>query len=138
MREEAGFTLIETLVAMMVLVISLVTIMQLFSGGLRSSWVSKDYTRAVFHAREQMEAVLMSRRMADETFGGEFEDGYRWQVTTAHINPRDPDADPPKPADPLDLFRVTVTVTWEAGQRERSYEIETIHIAEKVETETTG
>jgi prepilin-type N-terminal cleavage/methylation domain-containing protein len=60
MINRKGFTLIETLVAMMLLAISFVIIMQLFSGGLKSSRVTTDYIYGIFHAREKMEEVLHS------------------------------------------------------------------------------
>ena len=55
---QKGFTLIETLVAVMILAISLVVVMQLFSGGLKSNKVSNDYLYGIFHAREKMEELL--------------------------------------------------------------------------------
>lgn len=125
--------MVETLTAMMILVISLVTIMELFSGGLRSSWVSKSYTRAIYYAREKMEEVLLSTGMAEEERAGEFGDGYRWQITTEHINPPPEDGDDTGMLDPIDLFRVTVTIFWDSGQKKRHYSLETIHIAEKSE-----
>ena len=54
-----GFTLLEVLVATMVLGISVVIVLQLFSGGLDQARRAEDYTRAVFHARAKMEEVLL-------------------------------------------------------------------------------
>jgi general secretion pathway protein I len=69
----------ETLVAMMLLAISLVVILQLFSGGLKSGKMADDYTRAVFHAREKMEEHLLIEDFEEGTFEGTFDDNYRWQ-----------------------------------------------------------
>lgn len=69
-----GFTLIEVIVAMAIVGISLVMIMQLFSGGLRASRTSCDYTRAVVHAKNTMEELSY-----DPVPGsGNFDDGFNW------------------------------------------------------------
>jgi prepilin-type N-terminal cleavage/methylation domain-containing protein len=52
---RSGFTLIEVLVAMVVLSVSLVSIFQLFSGGLNARRRAEEVARATFHAREKME-----------------------------------------------------------------------------------
>jgi general secretion pathway protein I len=72
---DRGFTLIEVIVAILILGISLVMIMQLFSGGLKASRTSCDYTRAVLHAKGKMEELSVFP-VQDS---GEFEDGYQWE-----------------------------------------------------------
>ena len=71
-----GFTLIEVIVAMAIVSISLVMIMQLFSGGLRASRASCDYTRAVVHAKNIMEELSFNPIPGS----GDFEDGFNWQT----------------------------------------------------------
>ncbi|MEZ4603382.1 MAG: prepilin-type N-terminal cleavage/methylation domain-containing protein [Desulfobacterales bacterium] len=75
---QNGFTLIETLVAIMILSISLVVIMQLFSRGLKAGKLSDDYLNGIFHAREKMEELLMSGNLLPGIYSGAFEDGYQW------------------------------------------------------------
>lgn len=72
----SGFTLIEVIVAMAIVGISLVMIMQLFSGGLRASRASCDYTRAVVHAKNMMEELSFN----PVTDSGDFVDGFTWQT----------------------------------------------------------
>jgi general secretion pathway protein I len=133
----------EVLTAMMILAISMVTILQLFSGGLRSAAVSGGYTRAIFHAREKMNSLLLFDAMRDMALEGEFGDGYAWRATIRHLNP---DAEAEFPGNgvtrratstpwPLDLFDITVEVRWVDGLKERSYSIQTVHPAEKIEFE---
>ena len=95
---RSGFTLIETLVAMMILAISLVVILQLFSGGLKASRLSDDYTRAVFHAREKMEEILILDELIDGELEGEFEDAYKWKV---EIFLHEPSEEEEEQGDPL-------------------------------------
>lgn len=140
---SAGFTLIEVLTAMMILAISLVTILQLFSGGLRSAAVSGEVTRAVLHAREKMEELLLYEEMQDLTTGGDFGDGYGWRAQIRYLNPQPEDeagrglpaANPPEAPWPLDLFDVTVEVHWQEAHRERSVTLQTVHAAKRIESE---
>ncbi len=73
--KKSGFTLIEVIIAIAILSISFVMIMQLFSGGLRASRLSCDYTRAVIHAKDKMEEISNTPVQGS----GEFEDGFRWE-----------------------------------------------------------
>lgn len=78
MKEGAGFTLIEVIVAMAILGISLTLVMQLFSGGLKSAKAASDYTRAIVHAKDKMEEL--SSMLNNDS--GEFEDGFKWEAET--------------------------------------------------------
>jgi len=124
--EEGGFTLVETLVSMMILAISLAVLLQLFSGGLNSSRLADAYTRAIFHAREKMEEVLISNRLAEGTTEGDFGDGYKWQVRIAMRVP--PEDEIPKL--PIDTFEISIVIGWLEGNREKQFELNTRKIAE--------
>jgi general secretion pathway protein I len=131
-RLSKGFTLIETLVAMMLLSISLVVILQLFSGGLRSGKMADDYTRAIFYAREKMEEYLLADDFQEGIFEGTFDENYRWLVDIKLVRPEDEDedADEEKPS-MVDLFNVDVQVFWPVGGREKNFQISTLKITEK-------
>ncbi|RJQ50339.1 MAG: prepilin-type N-terminal cleavage/methylation domain-containing protein [Nitrospiraceae bacterium] len=75
-KEVAGFTLIEVIIAMVILSISLVLVMQLFAGGLRAARTSCDYSRAIIHAKDKMSDLFANP--VQET--GSFDDGYRWET----------------------------------------------------------
>jgi general secretion pathway protein I len=110
-----GFTLFEALAATMILATALVTILQLFSGGMRSGHLADQYTRAVLHAREKMEEILLAPQMADETLSGPLADGFAWR---AEIVMQDPEENGAPPADGLALFYVHLQVDWEEGRRQ--------------------
>lgn len=112
-------------------------------GGLRSAAVSDGYTRAVFHAREKMEELLLFDAMRDMAIEGAFEDGYAWQAEIRYLNPAPEEegkgagagmGSPGVPW-PLDLFDVTVEVRWTEGLRERSVSLQTVHSAKRIEVE---
>jgi general secretion pathway protein I len=129
-RPSKGFTLIETLVAMMLLAISLVVIFQLFSGGLRSGKMSDDYTRAIFYAREKMEEYLLADDFQEGIFEGTFDENYRWLADIKLVKSEDENEDEEKPS-LIDLFNVDVQVFWPVGGREKKFQISTLKITEK-------
>jgi general secretion pathway protein I len=125
---DNGFTLIETLVAMSVLAISLTVIFQLFSGGLKSSRLSQEYDRGIFHAREKMEEVLLSEELSEGVLEGEFEDSFGWKTEIFRVE----SAEQEEITLPFDTFRITVEVMWGEEERERNFEISTIKIKKKL------
>ncbi len=129
-RGCCGFTLMEVLVAMMVLAVCMTLIMGLFSGGLKSAGLSDQYSRAVFHARAKMEEMLLTQELVDGVLAGEFEDGFAWKVRILWIQP-----DEDGPELPFDTFKITVSVAWKAGAREREVTLSTLHHAEMIEAE---
>jgi len=128
---QQGFTLMETLVAVMVLAISLSVLFQVFSGGLKSARISDSYTRAIFYAREKMDEILLAEELAEGVIEGNFENGYEWNIRIRYVEPQRDDA----PNSIFDIFNLTVTVFWKDGDKQKQYEIETLTMARKIEPE---
>lgn len=57
-RTSKGFTLIEVMVALVLLVLTMATLMELFSINLRSSKKVSDYTEAIILAKSEIEKSL--------------------------------------------------------------------------------
>ncbi len=130
---SAGFTLIETLVAMMLLAISLVIILQLFSGGLKSEKIADDYTRAIFHARAKIEEILLMKDSNESSREGEFEDGYKWRVDITQVEMEESETEEEMLPLPLNLVNVEVTVSWPSGEKDRNFSLTTLMVAEESE-----
>lgn len=122
-----GFTLIEILVAISVLSIAMVVIMQLFSGGLKSSRLSDAYTRGVFHAREKMEEILLETEFEEGVFEGEFDDSYWWRFEV--VREEQPEEEAKKL--PFDAYHVRVEIFWNEGEKEKNFGITTMKLVEK-------
>jgi len=114
--DQDGFTLIEVLVAMVVLSVSLVTIFQLFSGGLSARRRAEEVGRATFHAREKMEELLLYPEMIPGVLEGEWEDGYSWNAEVEAVFQGDPEEAPPWHKY-FSLFDIRLDVRWGEGQR---------------------
>ena len=114
-KGKSGFTLIEVIVALAIVSISFVMIMQLFSGGLRASRSSCDYTRAVVHAKNKMEELSFDP-IADS---GNFDDGFNWQTELEpYEEPEDGN---------FKLMKLIVNISWgDALQRPRSIQMESL------------
>ena len=85
---QKGFTLMEIMVAMMILALSLTVVFQLFSGALRSGHLSKNYLKAVYHARAKMEEALLVdvEKVVEVHQQGELSEGYKWTTIVQQIH----------------------------------------------------
>ena len=126
---KKGFTLLEVLVAMSVLSISLVVVLQLFSGGLKASRLSDEYTRGIFYAREKLDEILLAEELTAGVINGEFEGGFKWQ---AEAQPLDiPDSEGLRL--PFRAFNITVDVGWQEGEREKHFSVSAVKLVEPAE-----
>ena len=103
-ENNRGFTLLEVIIAIAIMGISIVLIMQLFSGGLRLGKISGDYTAAVIHAREKMEEMLIK----PEASAGKFDSKYKWQSEVSSYST----------AEKKDskLLKISVKVSWQENK----------------------
>ena len=120
---EKGFTLLEVLVATMVLGIAVVVLLQLFSGALDQARRADDYTRAVFHARSKMEELLLDPPAAAIMERGDFGDGYRWAWEVL------PDTDASTGMIGVQPVMIRVTIGWGFDQRPKEYHLQTMVLA---------
>jgi prepilin-type N-terminal cleavage/methylation domain-containing protein len=80
-KSEAGFTLLEVLVALTVLAVGSAMTLSLISGSLGNIRKVQLKTRTVEHAEAVMELALLDGSILEPTnFTGDFEDGTRWAV----------------------------------------------------------
>jgi type II secretion system protein I len=103
-----GFTLLEVLVALTILALSIVTLMQLSSQGLRLVRLSDDYQQAVLVADRVVRAIDVPREGIEQGQEGAFQ----WERRVALVElPEEltPGAGP-KPR----LFALSVAVRWGA------------------------
>ena len=129
-----GFTLIEVLVAFMILAISLVVVMQLFSGSLKAGALSADYFYGIFHARAKMEEILAKDKLTAGTISGAFEDGYEWAAEVSHVALETENGR----RLPFSEYQISLVVKWDKGGRERRFELETATLAPPPEALDAG
>ena len=77
-----GFTLLEVMVAMAIVGLGIVTLLEIFSSGLRLGTKSSERTEAILYGRQVMDDALIRRDVRRRREDGSFENKYRWVLRT--------------------------------------------------------
>ncbi len=117
-KASKAFTLVEILVALVVLAVASVPLLQSFAGGLRASDRARQQAYAMLLAQSKLAAVGTELLLDPGVIEGRFDGRFTWQVAIA--------ADPEpatQQAPGAEVMSVTVTVGWLSGNRRRSLEL---------------
>jgi general secretion pathway protein I len=134
-RRQRGFSLIEVLVAFMILAISLTVIFRIFSGGLHNIALSEDYARALLVAQSQLAAAGVETPLEAGVISGRWSERFRWQRAVEPYRPWSED----KPlVAPVRAFRVSVSVDWEQLGRTRRITLNSIRLQTPTERGASG
>jgi general secretion pathway protein I len=129
-----GFTILEVLVAIVVLAVALGSLMQIFSGGLREAQVADEYARATQVAQSKLAGVTAVEKIAEGSFAGE-EDGFAWKLSVSPYDEREesPEADRNKDYGVrVRLLKAESTVAWKASDgRDRDIRLVTLLLVGK-------
>lgn len=123
-RQPHGFSLVEMLVALVVLSLSLSVLYQAATGATRNSRVAAEYTEAVMLA----ESVLAEHSYISEenySASGGFGD-YRWLVTSWPALYENANASDDGALLPMPLQYLEVAVSWPGGSSPRTLELITV------------
>ena len=127
MRKSArGFTLIEVVVAFVMLALVLAVGFEIFSTGLRRVGELEDYSRALSIAQSKLTAAGTEEQFKEGAFQGDSEDGrFHWTTGITRSEEGLPVPHPGKSV--YVLFRVDVKVDWRGGDtRLRSVSLSTL------------
>jgi len=124
-RQQRGFSLIEILVAFMILAMSLTVIYRIFSGGLRNVALSEDYARAVLVAESQLAAIGISEPLVRGVSAGEWGERFRWQRVVEQYQPWQQNREL---VTPLLAYRITVNVDWEHAGSSRQVSLSSVRL----------
>ena len=124
-RRQAGFTLLEVLVATLIMGIAVAGILNGMAGASRNAARLTDIDRATLLARQKMDELLIDRAAPrnqdiaaefDPTLTGGVRSGWHARVTPFEATPG---------ASGLwDLDRVELEIWWMSGQTRRTYALE--------------
>jgi general secretion pathway protein I len=122
---QSGYTLIEVLVAFMILALALTVLMRIFSGGLRNVSVSSDYAIATVIAEARLAAAGIDVPLRPGETSGTEGERFEWTVSVQDYQPWPGYRSAAKG---VDAYRVTVTVEWPNGNNTRSVGLSTVRL----------
>ncbi len=118
-------TLIEVLVAFIVLSVTMAVIMQIFSGGMRNARTAESYSRAVFLAQSRLAAAGAEQPLAPGEYSGNVGNTLRWNVS---VSPAEDDGATDQQRMPARLYHVRVRVDWSEDGRQRQVELTSLRL----------
>jgi general secretion pathway protein I len=125
---SAGFTLLEVIVAMTIVGIGVVTLLEIFSMGLRLGARSSGATEAMTYGRQAMDEILLRRRIDEGAQEGSLNAKARWKIGIQTV--RNP-ADSPSLSSDWELQEITLDIRMADGGRERPVELRTLRLVRK-------
>ena len=120
-----GFTLLEVLLAVMILGLSVSAILYQFQVALRAGSKSREETEAVHHAKEKLEELKAQKKYAESFESGGFDDGYAWET---EVIPYVAPADDEEAYEGMkhETFLLRARVKWGPEERQRQVELATL------------
>ena len=119
-----GFSLLEVIVALAIMAMGFVTVLQLFSGSIRSVSLSEQYLKGTTLAHSKLGELEVNNYSVTE-YEGIFPDekNYRWQLQVSpHASPLN------SKEENIQLSEVTLNVLWEDAGKTRDVEISTLKV----------
>ena len=129
---QSGFTLLEVLVAIMIMGLSLGALLQQFALASRSGSASYDATRATMHAREKLEELKLLPQLGEGVQSGSFDDGFEWE-TRVQFYYYDEMEDAVFENMRYETYLLSAVVTWRYGTRAKQVELETLMTVRQTE-----
>ncbi|MDR3098252.1 MAG: prepilin-type N-terminal cleavage/methylation domain-containing protein, partial [Paraburkholderia sp.] len=126
-RRDAGFTLLEVIVATALAALALVALFQAGSAGLLTVGTATRLELAVDRAQSHLAEFADTGVVVSGEREGDDGDGYHWRLTARPIASRSGEAS--DRAAPPSLYDIAVTISWGKGHHRRSIQLETERIA---------
>jgi len=125
LKRSEGFTLLEVVVAFVILASAVVIILQLFSSDLRILARSEDYIWMSMQAQVKMREVLDREDLKVSTSQETAPEGYVTETTISRVfETRTREL-------PLELLEIVVKLTFPGGRSERSITVRTMKMVKK-------
>jgi len=126
---QQGFTLVEVVVAFLLLAMVLTTGFEVFTTGMRRAIDLEERSQALAIARSRLAVVGMEQELREGTASGQSEDGkYKW--TLAIVRSQEAGADPNQQLQTAyGLYRVEVVVSWRGvDDRDHTFALATLEL----------
>ena len=127
-RFASGFTLLEVLVAMTILGLGVVTLLQIFSQGLRLGARSTTHTETLTAGARVMDELLARKKLTEGSQTGTLGADGRWSAQVQAVRDHTPSLNL---SSPWELKEVGLEMTVTDGERERRIELKTLRLGKK-------
>ncbi len=128
MNRQRGFTLVEVVVAFVLLTLVLSVSFEIFSRGMARAGDLEDRARALVVAQSRLALAGLEEGWKEGVTNGETEDRrYQWTVTVRRADEIATGTDGKPPSSTYALYRVDVHVAWHgADSREHAIDLATL------------
>lgn len=126
-QNQAGFSLLETLVAFAILALVLGVVYQVFGSGSRSARLAHEYAEAVVIAQAKL-AEFRATKMP--RLSGVIDERYHWALQSTDSNYADPGSQVQYRQNHT-LLDLNVIVSWHSAGKERTVELDSTQLAIK-------
>lgn len=124
-KVPAGFTLLEVVVAMTIIGLGVVTLLEIFSSGLRLGARSSERSEMLTYGRQAMDEVLARRRLEERREEGVPGGTGRWRV---EVQPVQQEASSLALASAWELKEVTLELKYRDGGRQKQVQLKTLRL----------
>jgi general secretion pathway protein I len=131
-QRAAGFSLLEVLVAFVILALVATALFGLYGGALRMASTSEEWSRALLVAESRLALAASTQPLREGSEAGTDDDGrIAWQTAVAPyvIPDANPDLERASEAMPTRLYLVSVDVRYAGGDgKERTFSLSTLKL----------
>ena len=124
----SGFTLLEVLVALTIVGLGVVTLLQIFSLGLRLGARSTTSTEAVTYGARVMDELLARKKLSEGSDSGMVGTAGRWKSQVQTVRDASPSLNL---SSNWELKEVALEMTVAEGERERRVDFKTFRLTKK-------
>jgi len=124
-RRQQGYSLIEVLVAFVILAMSVTVLLRIFASGLRNVDAAAEYARAVAIADAEIAAPGLVSDLQPGLAEGYADDWFHWRRSISRL---DPESLAGGNAAEFPVYHIAVTVEWPARNGTRQVEFETLRL----------
>lgn len=125
-KVQNGFTLLEVVVALSIVALGVVTVLQIFSTGLRLGTRSFDRTEATSYGRQVLDEFLLHREVRDGSEEGAYGGRHRWRLQVYPVR-----EEVQQSSTGWELKEVTLELRYWDGAREKQVETKTLRLVKK-------